>query len=80
VFEEQELSQPAVAGVRQCTLAAPLGDPGVDHLDGVGVQRHHAFGVQLADWHSQPGAVPGEVQQTVQFQVEQFAHAHAGGA
>jgi hypothetical protein len=80
VFEEQELSQPAVAGVGQRTLSAPFCDPGVDHLDGVGVQRHHAFGVELADRHPQPGAVAGEVQQAVQFQVEQFADAHAGGA
>ena len=80
MFEEQELSQPAVAGVGQRALPAPLGDPGVDHLHNVGVQRHHAFGVQLADRHSQPGAVAGEVQQAVQLQVEQFADAHAGGA
>ena len=80
MFEEQELSEPAVSGVGQRALAAPLGDPCIDHLHGVGLQRHHAFGVQLADRHSQPGAVAGEVQQAVQFQVEKFADAHAGGA
>jgi hypothetical protein len=69
VLEEQELGRPAVARVWQGPLPAALGDPAVDHLHGVRFQRHHAFAVEFAQRHPQPGAVTGEVEQAVQFQV-----------
>ncbi len=56
--DEQEVDRPAVAGVRQGTLAAADGHPCVEDGQGVGVEWNDAFGVELAERHLQPGAVP----------------------
>ena len=77
---EQKVGGPAVARVNQGALAAADCQPGVEGGEGVGVQRHDPFGVQLAERHLQPGAVPGQLPQTVQFQVEELAEPQAGAA
>jgi hypothetical protein len=66
--------------VGQGPLAAADGQPGVEGVEGVGVERDDAFGVQLAEGHFQPGAVSGEFPQAVQFQVEQLAEPQPGAA
>ena len=78
MFEEQEVCRAVESGVGNARWGR-VGHPGVEHLEW-GRPAAPCVRCQLADWHSQPGAVAGEVQQAVQFQVEQFAHAHAGGA
>jgi hypothetical protein len=54
------------------------GDP-VEQVEGFLVDRHHPFGVQLAQRHLQPGAGAGDLVHAVQFEVEQLADAHPGG-
>ncbi len=48
--------------------------------DGLLVQGHHSFGLQLAERHLQPRALAGDLVHAVQFQVDQFADAQPGGA
>src|SRR5690606_5661708 len=47
---------------------------------GFGVERDHAFGAELAERNLQPGAVRAELDEAVEFEVEQFTNAHPGGA
>ena len=64
--------------VRGCGSGWPVragGDDPVDEGDGLVVEGDHAFGVELTERDFQPGAVPGDLVHTVQFQVEQFADA-----
>src|SRR5262249_8515707 len=79
-FGEHEVAQPSVTGVGQRPLPAPTSDPGVEGGEGFGVERDHAFGAELADGDLEPGAVGAEVDETVQFEVQQFADAQPGGS
>jgi hypothetical protein len=78
-LDEYEVGQVPVAGVRDGPQLASPCHPGVQDIHGVGVQGDHPLGGELADRDPQPGAVGAEVDQAVQLEVEQLAHAHAGG-
>ena len=67
---EQEVSGPAIAGVRQAALAAALGHPSVKCGQGLLVERDDPFGGELAERDLEPGAVSGQVPEAVQFEVE----------
>ncbi len=80
VVGEQELGGPPGAGVRQRPARGAVGDDAVDQGDGLLIERHHPFGVQLAERHLQPGTLPGDLVHAVEFEVDQFPDAQPGGA
>jgi len=51
-----------------------------DQLEGVVVERHHPFGVELAERDFQPGALTGDLVDAVEFEVEQLTDPQTGGA
>ena len=75
---EQEIGEPAGAGVRHGPAGGTVLHDPVDQFDGFGVQRHHPFSVQLAQRHLQPGPRAGDLVHAVQFQVDEFPDPHAG--
>jgi hypothetical protein len=66
--------------VVQGALPAADCEPGVEGGEGVGVERDDPFGVQLAEWHLQPGAVSGQFPQAVKFEVEELTEPKPGAA
>ena len=64
--------------VRGCGSGRPVlrvcGDP-IDERDGFVVEGNHAFGVEFAERDFEPGAVPGDLVNAVEFEVEQFTDA-----
>jgi hypothetical protein len=80
LVSEQEVHGLAGAGMRQRLAGGTvLGDP-VEQLKGFGIDGHHPFGVQLAQRHLQPGTGAGDLVHAVQFEVDEFTDAQAGGA
>ena len=77
---EQELDRLAGARVRQRPAGRAVRDDPVDQVEGLVVDGHHPLGVQLAQRDLQPGPGAGDLVHAVQFQVEQLADAHPGGA
>lgn len=77
---EQEVGGPAVARVRQAALPAAEGHPPVERGHGRIIEGDDPFGGEFAEWHLQPGPVPGEVPEAVQIEVEQLAQTQAGAA
>ena len=71
-LQKQEVGWLVSAQVEDGTLLAALGDLGVEHGEGLGVKWHGAFGAELAERHPQPDPVAGEVEQAVQFEVQQL--------
>ena len=68
------------AGVWQRTSGcAGSGDP-VDQINGLVVERDHPFGVELPERNLQPGTVPGDFVDAVEFEVQQFTDAKPDGA
>ncbi|BCO36221.1 hypothetical protein MHEC_28590 [Mycobacterium heckeshornense] len=80
LMSEQELDRLAGAWVWQWLAGRAVRDDAVDQLEGLVVDGHHPLGVELAQRNLQPGPGAGNLMHTVQFQVEQFADAHPGGA
>jgi len=56
------------------------GHPGIQGGQGCVVEWDDAFSVELAERDLEPGAVSGQVPQTVEFEVEQFPNPDAGAA
>ena len=79
-FGEHEVAEASVAWMRKGSLPVAVGDPGVERGERCGVQRHHSFGAELADWDFEPGAVGAEGDGAVEFEIQQFADAHPGGS
>jgi hypothetical protein len=80
VDDEQQLDGPLGARVDQSPAPAPTADPVVEGVEGGLVERHGPLVVELAERHSEPGAVVGVVDDTVEFEIEQFAEAQIGAA
>ena len=57
--------------VRCCVCAAIRSIEG----DGFVVEGDHAFGVEFAERDFEPGAVPGDLVDAVEFEVQQFSDA-----
>ena len=49
-------------------------------VDGFVVEGHHAFGVELAERHLEPGSVSADLVHAVELEVEQFTDAQPAGA
>jgi len=59
-------------------LRAALRGPAIQRGQGGLIQRDGALGAEFAERDFQPAAVTGEVEQAVQFEVEQFSQAQSG--
>lgn len=64
----------------QWPASATTADPVVEGVESGLVERHGPLVVELAERHSEPGAVVGVVDNTVEFEIEQFAEAQTGAA
>lgn len=69
-LDEQEVGRATLTWVRQASLGAAVGHPGVEGRDGVGVQGHGPFRGQLPERDPKPGAGGAVVDHGVQRQVE----------
>ncbi len=77
-FGEHEVADATVARVDHWSLLVSVRDPGVERGERSGVEWDHAFGSEFADRDFEPGAVLAEGDEAVEFEVQQFADAHAG--
>jgi hypothetical protein len=75
---EQELDHAAAAGVAQRPARGTVHHDAVHQLQGLLVQRHHAFGVELAQGDLQPGALASDLVDAVQLQVAQLTDPQPG--
>lgn len=80
VCGEQEVRGSSGAWVRERSAGAAGGADAVDQGEGLGVDRDHPLGVQLAEGHLEPGAGAGDVDDGVELEVEQLADAQSAGA
>jgi len=66
--------------VDQWPASDPTAAPVVKGLEDGLVEGHGPLVAELADRHSEPGAVVGAVDDTVEFEIEQLARAQTGAA
>jgi hypothetical protein len=60
-------------------VGSELDDP-VDHLEGLGIEGDHAFGGEFAERDFQPRAVPVDLVDAVQLEIEHFPDPQPAGA
>jgi len=80
VLDEHEIDCSAVSRVWERSLLLTSTEPGVEGIEGGGVEWDDSFGVEFAEWHAQPTAGGAVVDDRVEFEFEQFADAETGAA
>ena len=75
VMGEEEIGGTARPGVGQRPSGRPRAADAVEQVEGVVVEGHHAFCVEFAQRHFEPGPVAGDLVNTIHFQIEQLTDA-----
>ena len=75
VVGEEKLCRPFGARVWERPSGAACCGDAVDEGDGFVVERNHAFGVELAERDFQPRAVPDDLVDTIEFEIQEFTDA-----
>jgi len=77
---EEVVARGSAARIGMGALATPSGRPGVEEGDGVCVEGHGAFGVELAERDALPGAGGPVVDDAVELQIEQLPETQSRSA